>query len=219
MTDRPILFSGPMVRALLAGTKAQTRRIIKPRGKRPGIFDGSWTDSYVLDPGNESWRQQDIPIKVGDRLWVKETVRAYERPEDCVDGVIHLADEAFRPIECTTEAAGRWVELNHIYGKRGAVCPSIFMPRWASRITLKVLAVRVERLRDISREDAIAEGLEWVMPTFGVSGIASTWNADPRESYLALWDHINGAGAAAKNPWVIAYTFLVIKQNIDRIAA
>ncbi|OWK23742.1 hypothetical protein AJ87_29455 [Rhizobium yanglingense] len=92
------------------------------------------------------------------------------------------------------------------------------MPRWMSRLTLVVKAVKVERLHDISREDAIAEGLEWVTPTYGIAGIASTWNGDPRESYFALWDHINGAGAAAKNPWVVAYAYTVHHGNIDQIA-
>ncbi len=73
MPDRPILFSAPMIRALLAGTKTQTRRVIKPRGHAPSLFDGTWSDSYVLAPGNQSWRDRDVPVKPGDRLWVRET--------------------------------------------------------------------------------------------------------------------------------------------------
>ena len=91
------------------------------------------------------------------------------------------------------------------------------MPRWASRTTLLVHTVRVERLHSISREDAIAEGLEWVPPTYRIAGIASTWNGDPRKSYFALWDHINGDGAAAKNPWVSVYHYDVVDSNIDQI--
>lgn len=75
MTDRPILFSAPMVRALLAGTKTQTRRTIstKPGKRRPNLFDGTWADDYVRDPGNEDWRQDSLRIKQGDRLWVRES--------------------------------------------------------------------------------------------------------------------------------------------------
>jgi hypothetical protein len=82
------------------------------------------------------------------------------------------------------------------------------MPRWASRITLEVTEVRVQRLQEISAEDAVAEGLEWVSPTFGIHGLAASWSGDPRESYRALWDSINGERAPwESNPYVWALTF------------
>ena len=77
MTDRPIIFSGPMVRALLDGSKTMTRRILKPRGRTVhaqanSLFNGAWTDSYILDDGNAEWREQDYSYRVGDRLYVRE---------------------------------------------------------------------------------------------------------------------------------------------------
>lgn len=217
MTDRPILFSAPMVRALLAGTKTQTRRVIKPRGNGPSLFNGDWSDSYVLDPGNESWRKRDIRIESGDRLWVKETVRAEELP-DGLDGVRYLADDAFASIANTASASIAWLKLHTIYGKKGAVAPSIFMPRWASRLTLDVTDVRVERLQDISESDAIAEGIErsdrfpdrFMTPAgdYATSVVA----------YQRLWESINGPASWYANPWIVAYTFAVHRQNIDAMS-
>ncbi|MCZ7488225.1 hypothetical protein [Rhizobium rhizogenes] len=216
MTDRPILFSAPMIRALLAGTKTQTRRLIKPRGKhRPSLFDGTWSDSYVLDHGNESWRQVDIPIKLGDRLWVRETWAPLSALTHNDPGVQALADGGFY------RADGGTVD-----GEISKWLPSIFMPRHASRLTLIVTDVRVERLNDISREDAITEGLikvEHAPPMAVEMGCHWGFEGDgrygsPISAYAALWDHINGAGAWESNPWIVAYTFTVHHGNIDQIA-
>ncbi|TVR07398.1 MAG: hypothetical protein EA385_12925 [Salinarimonadaceae bacterium] len=95
------------------------------------------------------------------------------------------------------------------------------MPRWASRITLLVTDVRVQRLQEISEEDAIAEGVE----PFGRPGVAFVKLADaqtystPRGCFAALWNSINGTGAWEANPWVAAYSFDVIRQNVDAYLA
>jgi len=198
MADRPILFSAPMVRALLGGTKTQTRRQIKPRGKRPSLFNGDWSDSYVLDPGNQSWRDQDIRVHAGDRLWVKETWAPLSALTHNDPGTQALADKAFY------RADGSTVE-----GEISAWKPSIFMPRTASRITLLVTEVRVERLNDISETDALAEGCsKRAADATGFSNV---------DEYQKIWGAINGPGSWNSNPWVAAYTFSVIKSNIDQI--
>ncbi|SCM71614.1 conserved hypothetical protein [uncultured Pleomorphomonas sp.] len=209
MVDRPILFSAPMVRAIIAGRKTQTRRVMPPR-PLISVSHGR----AVTQHADGVYRAPPTKFAVGDRLWVRETVRA-EELEDGTDGVRYLADGAFRPIENSDWAADRWGDLFAYRGKRGATVPPIHMPRWVSRLTLLVTDVRVERLRDISEDDAIAEG---VAPRpnggFCVPGVDHPNRDFPylarptaREMYAALWDVINGSGAWAANPWVAAYTF------------
>jgi len=210
MTDKPILFSAPMVRALLAATKTQTRREIKPRGTRPSIFNGGWTDSYVLDPGNESWRRQDIRVATGDRLWVKETWAPLTAVTHNDPGTQAIADGGFyRADEGTVDGeVSKWK-------------PSIFMPRHASRLTLTVTDVKVERLQDISEADAKAEGaipyhcaaskLDYYGPTHAMCG------QDHRAGFCQIWEKINGIDSWNANPWVVAYTFTVQRGNIDQI--
>lgn len=148
-------------------------------------------------------------FSVGDRLWVREE---YSGPSQFKPKV---NPPSTWPVGCDI---WYWADGSPDYGDWTKPKRAMHMPRWMSRLTLIVKAVKIERLQDISREDAIAEGLEWVTPTYGIAGIASTWNGDPRESYFALWNHINGAGAAAKNPWVVAYAYTVHHGNIDQIA-
>jgi hypothetical protein len=170
---RPIIFSVPMVRAILEGRKSQTRRI---KRAHENIAPGITSDAIRCPYGQP-----------GDLLWVRETWYSPPKPlNDCLG----YAADGDHPHGCT-------------YRKR----PSIFMPRWASRLTLRITAVRVERLQEISAADSRAEGLEWVAPTYGVGGIAASWNGDPVQSYRALWESINGKGSWDLNPWVWVIEF------------
>jgi hypothetical protein len=226
MADRPILFSGPMVRALLDGRKTQTRRTLKFQ-PAPGISIVRKTirpidaEPYLAFErrsvyGNYAG-ELDIRVKRGDRLWVKENhaivprtayrmsegVQQTLRPDDDHDAAVYAAEwERSKP--------GRWR-------------PSIHMPRWASRLTLIVTDVRVERLQDITNEDCIAEGV-LVHPNENAPRSGPTQDTFARRyglishygaGYQRIWEAINGKGSWAENPWVAAYTFRVECRNID----
>lgn len=180
MKERPMLFSGPMVRAILAGNKTQTRRLVKPQ---PQCFIGSglpggWTPA-VAD--GEGMRALKCPYgQPGDRLWVREAF--------CDDwkqshGIVYRADGG---LDADMFDAGcKWR-------------PSIHMPRLASRITLEIVGVRVKRLQDISEDDTVAEGIP--------EGEVSPADAG-RFAYRLLWESINGPGSWDANPWVWAIEF------------
>jgi hypothetical protein len=226
MADKPIIFSAPMVRALLGGRMTQTRRIAKITaimGNRAAI-ESPDERLIELEPGEfrrgifhyESTSAMSgpyrLPAAVGDRLWVREAFVRYYDLDDCDMRigslkVAYKADGGFRWLDADTDE----------FRDSPPWKPSIHMPRWASRLTLTVTDVRVQRLQDISREDARAEGLEWVAPTWGVGGIAESWNGDPRESYRGLWNNLHGPDAWDANPWVVALTFDVRRGNIDQV--
>jgi hypothetical protein len=228
MVDRPILFSAPMVRALIAGTKTQTRRILKPEPQHLQVYD--WKGKRLHDSeyrhwcwnghvGADNWdsitKQLSpfIKIKVGDRLWVRETWQGlsfgdYLPTKSSQCEVRYAATDPCADLDA--DARG--------YPWR----PSIFMPRHASRLTLAVTDVRIERLQDISEQDCVAEGIEWVTRTSS-GNFYKNFNAPEMPmmaygAYRSLWNHINGVGAWEINPWVVAYTFRVQMQNIDQIA-
>lgn len=184
MKARPILFSAPMVRALLEGRKTQTRRIIKGHS-----FE---SHPYLADDWHLNCEWLKCPYgKPGDLLWVRETWFEYHHP--------HRAGYA----------------ANQPMGRGGKKRPSIFMPRWASRLTLELNDVRVERLQDISEADAYAEGV--AIPShhaFASSGNPELRN-EARCAYQQLWESINGPGSWDANPWVWALTFRVHQQSID----
>lgn len=184
MGEKPIIFSAPMVRAILDGRKSQTRRVLKPRGKlQPSLVDGTWSDEYVLDPGNAEWLARDVPYAVGDVLWVRET---WQIPPLC--------DIQYRATD--TNRIGHWNP------DRGSWRSPIHMPRAYSRISLKVTGIKVERLQDISRDDVIAEGIterDGAPLTDCVAG----WH----EPFAALWESIHGPGSWEQNPWVVAISF------------
>jgi hypothetical protein len=193
-----------MVRALLAGTKTQTRRICKPQpcmvtqgGRRRIYADADYKKSWAHVPGmTESLDEfRDCPYgRPGDRLWVRET---FGRPwHHAQPSYLYRADDRSGEVDSHPDFDG-WK-------------PSIHMPRAASRITLEIAGVRVERLQAISHDDARAEGLSFVGDggsRFGIPGMASTWNNDPRDSYRALWESINGPGSWDANPWVWVVEF------------
>ena len=188
MSEKPILFSAPMVQALLDGTKTQTRRVIKPQPGADGIADPS--PPYLrqwIDANGSTYR---CPYDA-ESLWVKET----HLPK--ASGVIYRAD--FSEIDAAGTGAmyGGWK-------------PSIFMRRIYSRITLEIVSIRAERLQDISEGDALAEGV-------AVGPVALWKNAVPgkrvtaRDAYAELWESINGKGSWALNPWVWAISFRRVK--------
>lgn len=208
MVDRPILFSGAMVRSLLAGTKTQTRRIIKPQPVSPYLENGDWWDETA--PGTAT--PMVLKAYAGDRLWVKET---HARVGD--NGDDHMA--------CPDLTRLVYYRADDVQPELSRWRPSIFMRRQDSRLTLLVTDVRIERLQDISEEDAKAEGVSQLASPdkdgrrhFTVPGHeAPIDEPTAKRAYAILWDWINGAGEWHKNPWVAAYTFKVIKQNIDQI--
>jgi hypothetical protein len=200
MTDRPILFSGPMVRALLDGRKTQTRRIVNPQPSGGStILVGRYEPAVVdrhgeLQPGPEVFGAYDEDGEWGcvcpygephgDRLWVRET---WGTVKGNGIRVVYRAD-GDPPIDAHhgTPIPGRMVWT-----------PSIHMPRIRSRITLAVTSVRVERLQEITEEDAKAEGVE--------SG--ASWSSH-RNEFVLLWNAINGSRATwASNPhvWVVGF--------------
>ena len=196
MTEKPIIFSGPMVRAILDGRKTQTRRVIKKASAEPDgriRFGNPCSGEIYID--DDSFKER-APTSVyanfhaGDRLWVRETCSAVES-HDGLDCVRYDADQVWMPIEGTPDAASQWVELYHYRSKRGATVPSIHMPRWASRITLEITNIHAERLQDISEEDAVAEGVDVPLgPPEWPTLLAI-------DAFRNLWDSIY----ARKHPW------------------
>jgi hypothetical protein len=198
MTDRPILFSAPMVRAILEGRKTVTRRVLKPRPyNRDGdAVDISKAKSARIVTGHDGldYIQFEHPLggpltahmasyQPGDTLWVREAWRANTEwdgnpPRDIPPGS-PVQYEADSP---TLTCGGRYRHAR-------------FMPRWASRITLNVTGVTVERLQDITEEQAWAEGVSVPSPAHAVRGFRN------------LWNNINGPDAWDQNPWVAAISF------------
>lgn len=202
MTEKPILFSAPMVRALLDGRKTQTRRTLKPLPNRTVFFN----------PLTAAKEQFQAPrFAVGDRLWVREAWRCEAR----------LDKRAPRDID-TNYPGVKYIATDEpdSFGIEGKYRQAMHMPRWASRLTLIVTDVRVERLQDISESDARAEGcpVTWDgKPYDPPPPEVDSWRGYGRYSYCLLWSKINGPGSWDANPWVAAYTFTVIKNNIDQV--
>lgn len=196
MRERPILFSEPMVRAILAGRKSQTRRAVKVpvRGGADFEIEDDWPIACCTDG---EWRRIPCPYgEPGDRLWVRERAAFYW------GGWHYFADG---PSEWGPDVSPRTFNR-----------PSIHMPRSACRIELEIARVRVERLQSISEGDAIAEGIERSEDFFDCAcwkaygedeGADVVFPDDPIGSYRSLWESINGAGAWDANPWVWVIDF------------
>lgn len=210
MKERPILFSGSMVRALLAGTKTQTRRVVKPQFAADAIpvempatdpaggwvvpgHSGVWWCDAAANPDDVRRCPYGQP---GDRLWVRETFA----PRTL--GAWSVLDQHMKPLYRADADRPEWKRIWR---------PSIHMPRWASRITLEITGVRVGRLQDISEADARSEGCTqnhngyfWGGPhqTGGMKQMATALQA-----YQDLWESINGPGSWDANPWVWVLEF------------
>ena len=202
MKERPILFSAPMVRALLAGTKTQTRRIFKP-DRMTWDANGRYT-THAMRGGElsitgsgpfkpSSWLHYCPYGQPGDRLWVRETFAR-------IDGQTRPWIET--DYQATYTHGDR---LGDTLGIKKRWTPSIHMPRHASRITLEVTGVRVERLQDIDLADALAEGIS----DTGALILDSAGNEQggPIAEYAVLWEQINGKGSWDANPWVWVIEF------------
>ena len=183
MKERPILFSAPMVWAILEGRKTQTRRIVIPQ---PDFISPDNVPRKTTGPGLHPY----IPCpygQPGDRLWVRETFsgphyQSKSHPRDWID----------------SDPIWYWADGNPEAGDWTPPKPSIHMPRWASRLLLEVVSVRVERLNAISVSDAIAEGYDGSVDD----------PIDPSVKWYAqLWESINGSGGWAANPWVWVVEF------------
>ena len=195
MADYPIIFSAPMIRAILAGRKSQTRRVLKPQPQVP-FKNGQWYRPFPNKPAEWHYIGRDHLIysyytsryQPGDRLWVREAWQAFAAydnlsPKDIPVGsdILYLADREDSPWDARRRHAR-------------------FMCRWMSRLTLTVTEVRVQRLQDISEEDSIAEGID---------------DRDPVCGFSELWDSLHGPGSWAATPWVAAISFETRMGNID----
>ena len=199
----PMIFNSEMVRALLAGNKTQTRRIIKDQ---PVCETFSNAENYIL---------YMCPFgKAGDLIYVRETFQGplvdFEESEACAENM-HLFENPNYCIYRATDSAREFSDPDgdtH-YGWK----PSIHMPRWASRLTLKINSVRVERIQDISKEDAIAEGFDY---SKSESAAKQGFAISARTNFRHAWESIYG-DSWNKNQWVWVIDFEVIHKNIDRV--
>ena len=196
MTDKPIIFSAPMVRALLEGRKTQTRRLLKVRQPhranklREGDNAAWFCDGEHLknQPCEDHAYRIPIYFMPGDRLYVREAIH-------WTGDLRFVADDAVVDLDRMPDGFTAWRKM----------VPSIFMPRWASRLTLTVTEVRVQRLQEISVADVRAEGVEILH------------SVDPKHSFHTLWNSLHGPDAWDENPWVAAISFDVRRGNIDEV--
>ena len=214
MRERPILFSGPMVRAILAGNKTQTRRVAKEFAGRDDL------DAILTRFPNQNGCPYGQP---GDRLWVREAFRfaaSLDRlsPNDVGEKALDAGyNTPWAPtqFEADGRRAGAWhgFDTPPTVTTPGKLRPGIHMPRWACRLVLEITGVRVERLNEISDSDCWAEGIDECdgsLDEVKICRLAKTMGRtfeDPQPTYAALWEAINGAGSWATNPWVWVVEF------------
>lgn len=210
MKERPILFSGPMVRAILNGTKTQTRRAVK------GVFRHEyrippgplWCDS-IKDPEDGHPVRLDLANNVdhacpygqpGDRLWVRETHLAAAGRLNVKGAPVYFRSDGDMVRDDSGDRDGWWMGDHFFPGAARPFhwTPAIHMPRRLSRILLEITDIRVERLQEISRGDAMEEGCSFSNMETG---------PDPRQWYKDLWGKINGPGSWEGNPWVWVVSF------------
>lgn len=228
--ERPILYSAPMVNAILDDRKTQTRRVIKPSSKNADNFElafchetGKFKGAYnTFNDSRQDSQGNEHPLSCpygqpGDRQWVRENTYADHETSDCVtlakysDGqpVIHDYDPEQDPDGDYRNCIAHWW-----YSRE--VCPSIHMPRWASRIDTLIKDIRIERLQDISEQDALAEGL-FKIPD--IIDFSYTYDQEDkcgwqtaRAAFKNLWDKINAKTHPwQSNPWVWVIDFERIK--------
>lgn len=225
MTERPILFSGPMVKAILDGHKTQTRRVVKNKIALEWLEPGMFSPEFVALPENHL-----CPYGFqGDRLWVRETWADVNTPDG--PAICYRADSSYQAWDQFSKVFGPdygagpsmdydaypgeycmwWEDLlnRDIHKEEGYKWKSPYhMPRWASRINLEITGVRVEWLQGISDADAQLEGLSCDACGYFVPGNANTGAPTAKECFIQLWDTINGKTYPwESNPWVWVVEF------------
>ena len=209
MKERPILFSAPMVRAILAGTKTQTRRAVNlpadakhvcywapPSGRSESGYADPGVNYWTPDPAGETDSNHLNPCpygQPGDRLWVREAWKAHTTFD-------HLPPRGI-------PRSHVWYMADEGYKAESRYRHARFMPRWASRILLDVTAVRVERLQDISEADAVAEGCKPIRPELVQDGLIARPGRSAVEEFRPVWEEIHGEGSWDANPFVWVVTF------------
>jgi hypothetical protein len=226
--ERPILFSAPMVRAILEGRKTVTRREVKKQAALDCLAAG-FEPAFLALPGNADLCPYGQP---GERLWVRETWGVISHDFDEHGNMIDWKPD--RPASAIREMRfGQGYYSGHVIYRadgeatwsgdddgggddRSAWKPSIHMPRIASRILLEITEVRVERLQDISRSDIRAEGLE-CPPELASDDVSPNYRDWYPAAWRELWESINGAGAWDANPWVWAVEFKRVRAFADQV--
>lgn len=226
--ERPILMKGEMVRAILEDRKTQTRRIVNPMPpehmdqalhvgagsfeavRRSGLFRFAENETGDMWPNGPLRCKYGVP---GDRLWVRETWQGPLVPYDQAQELFKHSEQFESPEFCEYRADGGPdpVFINADEEERYGWRHSIHMPRWASRITLEITDVRVERLQDISEEDALAEGVAGEQEA-AAAGL--DWYDKPRRAFRFLWQSINGTDSWDANPWVWVIEFRRVEQEV-----
>jgi len=253
MKEWPILFSTPMVQAILDGRKTQTRRIVKPQPQPTAteiVLSHQWSGNDHVARfkynGENKYEVTDIyrcPYgKIGDILWVRETWRiigwndgdpfTIQFKDKTIKRDVYLNES--RADDYALECADQFIKAGYESDENGIfICdlskiptkwrPSIFMPKEACRIKLEITDIRVERVQDISEEDAKAEGVyfygwddyhqtDYKNYSYNDKGMCDDWGVQTaKESYQTLWESINGRGSWEKNPWVWVIEFIRIK--------
>jgi len=215
MSEKGILFNGPMVRAILDGRKTQTRRVVKPQP--PPEFDWNPEASLFVRKGDPFGLIRRAPYSVGDLLYVRETwAPGYDHSaEDGTASIIFRADGAEHVAKAGITTADKWARIFSEDGWDDSRWrPSIHMPKWAARLWLEVTAVRCERLHDISEADAKSEGV--------ISAIAGVIDAYPdplplktfRQGFVSLWQKLSAKPDLTweSNPWVWVFEFRRVER-------
>lgn len=206
---KPILFSTPMVQAILAGTKTQTRRIIKPQPIIDIDSGYKYWDNLMFDIHDDLFETLYLPehakYAIGDILWVRETFGIHEGSIQGSYGFQEGETIEYPPHFLDKNNVKRCITFKADYPKSSMKWkPSIFMPKEACRIFLKVKNIKAEKLQDISENDCIAEGVIPDLATDHYKGVYYT-------AYMTLWNKINGNNEWDKNPFVWVYEFNVLK--------
>jgi hypothetical protein len=241
MRDIPIIYSGPMVRALLDGRKIMTRRLAW-RDAKFGLQD--YASEHLEDFDARGWKavseskggEQPLfrvykptawqRVKPGDRLWVRENVTRFDKGS-CDQHIWFQAGRNEHYLDEVADPDGKWTLPEGPAGGAPYSVPSIHMPRWASRLTLIVTAVEIERLQDISEEDAWDEGVCCFAESLDRPGAWAGLSVEDRRAltlvnfgsaaraFNCLFDHLHKPGTWESNPEVIALSFAVHKENIE----